>query len=61
MNLAKNGGFRLCPPFSFLVEELEVGDDILVEEMVELDFESEKVDVLVWIFWPLKLEELVAE
>lgn len=61
MNLAKNGGFRLCPPFSFLVDELEVGDNIPVEEVLEVDFEIERAVVLVWVFWPLELEELVAE
>lgn len=49
-NVAKNGGFRLCPPFSFLVEELEVEDDIAVEEIVELDLEFENAVVLVWLF-----------
>ena len=50
MNLAKNGRFRLCPPFSFLVDELEVGDNIPVEEVLEVDFEIERAVVLVWVF-----------
>ena len=61
MNLAKNGGFRLCPLFSFLVDELEVGDNIPVEEVLEVDFEIWRAVVLDWVFWPLELEELVTE
>lgn len=36
MSLAKNGGLRLSPPFSFLVEELKVGEDT---DVAALDLE----------------------